>query len=257
MPTTLVGLLLFVVLLAPGFCYLLRREREQPARTVSTFRETVTLAAISLCCDATVGVAFAVVRILLPTRTPDIGALVRHPGDYAREHYASLAWWGLGLLMAACLLGVALASTDIGAKTAARLGRIPGLRWLAPPANSVTFQSAWWRLFHQHEDSLVHVGCHLDDGSFISGWLLSYAADHDETGDRELTLSAPVFFRPAGDADGADLDGVGAVAVSARRIVDLLVSYVTDDHQATTGPAQDGDDEALSHAHGRESLKVR
>jgi hypothetical protein len=132
-PTTLVGLLLFVVLLAPGFCYLLRRERAQGVRTVSPFRETVTLAVISLGCDATVGAAFGVVRTLLPNRTPDIGALVRHPADYARGHYASLAWWGLGLLTAACLLGVALASTDIGAKAAAGIGRIPGLRRLAPP----------------------------------------------------------------------------------------------------------------------------
>jgi hypothetical protein len=235
-PTTLVGLLLFVALLAPGFCYLLRQERARPARTVSTFRETVTLAAISLGCDATVGAAFGVLRILLPSRTPDIGALIRHPAEYTRVYYASLAWWGLGLLTAACLLGVALARTDIGAKTAEGLGRVPGLRWLTPPTNSVTFQSAWWRLFHQHEDSLVHVGCHLDDGSFVSGWLLSYAADYDETGDRELTLSAPVFFRPAGAADGANLDGVGAVAISARRIIDLLVSYVDDSADAIAGP---------------------
>jgi len=104
-----------------------------------------------------------------------------------------------------------------------------------PPANPVTSQSAWWRLFHQHDDSLIHVGCHLDDGSFVSGWLLSYAADYEESGDRELTLSAPVFFRPAGAPDGVNLDGVGAVAVSARRIVSLLVSYV-DDQQATSRP---------------------
>src|SRR6266545_7316595 len=227
MPTTLVGLLLFVVVLTPGFCYLLRQEHARGARTVSPFRETVTLVVISLGCVAAVG------------------ALVRHPADYARAQYASLAWWGLGLLTAACLLGVALASTDTGTKTAAAIRRIPGLRRLAPPANPVTFNSAWWRLFHQHEDCLIHVGCHLDDGSFVSGWLLSYAADYDETGDRELTLSAPVFFRPAGERDGNNLEGVGAIAISARRIVSLLVSYV-DDQQAP-GPTGDGDPRARLH----------
>ncbi len=227
MPTTLVGLLLFVVVLTPGFCYLLRQEHARGARTVSPFRETVTLVVISLGCVAAVG------------------ALVRHPADYARAQYASLAWWGLGLLTAACLLGVALASTEIGTKTAAAIRRIPGLRRLAPPANPVTFNSAWWRLFHQHEDCLIHVGCHLDDGSFVSGWLLSYAADYDETGDRELTLSAPVFFRPAGERDGNNLEGVGAIAISARRIVSLLVSYV-DDQQAP-GPTGDGDPRARLH----------
>jgi hypothetical protein len=139
---------------------------------------------------------------------------------------------------------VALASTEIGSKAAAALRRIRGLRWLAPPANPVTFHSAWWRLFHQHEDSLIHVGCNLDDGSFISGWLFSYAADYDETGDRELTLSKPVFFRPAGELDGVNLDGVGAVAVSARRMVSLLVSYV-EDQQGTSGPTGDDGPRAL------------
>jgi len=245
MPTTLVGLLLFVVVLTPGFCYLLRQEHARGARTVSPFRETVTLVVISLGCVAAIGATFGIVRILIPGHTPDVGAFVRHPADYARAQYASLAWWGLGLLTAACLLGVALASTEIGTKTAAAIRRIPGLRRLAPPANPVTFNSAWWRLFHQHEDCLIHVGCHLDDGSFVSGWLLSYAADYDETGDRELTLSAPVFFRPAGERDGNNLEGVGAIAISARRIVSLLVSYV-DDQQAP-GPTGDGDPRARLH----------
>lgn len=246
MPTTLVGLLLFVVVLAPGFCYLLRQEHARGARTVSPFRETVTLVVISLGCAAAIGVTFGILRILLPSYTPDIGAFVRDPASYARAHYASLAWWGLSLLIASCLLAVTLASTEIGAWTAAAIRRIPGVRRLAPPTNPVTFHSAWWRLFHQHTDCLIHVGCHLDDGSFVSGWLLSYAADYDETGDRELTLSAPVFFRPAGERGGGNLEGVGAVAISARRIVSLLVSYV-DGQQATVGPTGNGDPRALLH----------
>ena len=64
--------------------------------------------------------------------------------------------------------------------------------------------------------------------------------------DRELTLSAPVFFRSAGERDGGNLEGVGAVAISARRIVSLLVSYV-DGQEATVGPTGDGDPRALLH----------
>lgn len=133
MPTTLVGLLLFVVLLAPGFCYVLRKELARGSRTISPFRETVTLAVISLGCDAAVGAAFGMVRILLPSRTQTSGHWFAPRQNYVRGHYASLAWWGLSLLTAACLFGVALASTEIGSKAAAALRRIRGLRWLAPP----------------------------------------------------------------------------------------------------------------------------
>jgi Family of unknown function (DUF6338) len=248
-PTTLLGLVLFVVLLAPGFCYVLCKELARGTRTVSPFRETVTLAAISLACDAAVAAAFAVVRILLPSRTPDIGALVRHPADYVRGHYASLAWWGLGLLASACLLGVALASIESGAKIATVLRRIRGLRWLAPPANPVIFNSAWWRLFHEHEDSFCYVGCHLDDGSFLSGWLFSYASDDEETGDRELTISAPVFFRPAGEVDGEEL-AIGAVAISARRIVSLFVTYVEDQNGPASASIGDEGPQALPEVIG-------
>jgi Family of unknown function (DUF6338) len=207
-----------VVLLTPGLFYVLRRECTRPDRTISTFRETVELVVLSLACDVTVGAAFAVTRIRFPSRIPDVGALIHLPADdaaaYARAHYASLGWWSLGLLIAACLLGVALASIDLGG-LARGLGRIRGLRWLAP-AKTVTSESAWWRLFHLHPDSYKHVGCNLDDSSFISGWLLSYSPDNEETGDRELTLSAPLFFRPAGAVDGVTLGERLARAELAR-----------------------------------------
>lgn len=230
MPTSLVGLLLFVVLLAPGFCYLLRREREAPVRTVSGFRETVTLVLTSLGCNLAVAVAFGLIRGLLPRHTPDVGSLVRAPDPFVRAHYDELAWWALGLLVAACLLAVAMASADLTAMVGRGLRRVPVARRLAPPTRGVRFQSAWWRAFQDpsHQGHRVYLGCALDDGSYVAGWLFSHAIDHDETADRDLILSAPVCFRPAGaeDGDAAELRNVDAVVLSARRIVELFVTYV-------------------------------
>lgn len=42
MPTTLTGLLLFVVLLLPGISYVAIRERGTPRQARSAFRETAT-----------------------------------------------------------------------------------------------------------------------------------------------------------------------------------------------------------------------
>jgi len=94
----------------------------------------------------------------------------------------------------------------------------------------VAFRSAWWRLFeeHPHEGHRIYVGCTLDGGSYVAGWLFSHAIDYEETADRDLILSAPVLFRPAGagDEEAAELANVGAVVVSARRIEHLFVSYI-------------------------------
>lgn len=240
MPTSFVGLLLFVALLAPGFCYVLRRERELPSRTVSVFRETVTLVLASLGCNAAVAAAFGVVRSLSPRHTPDLGALVRDTSSYARGHYAQLAWWGLGLLVLACLLATALASTDLTTSLMRFLRRVAGVRWLVAPSRSVRFQSAWWRVFQEHppQGHRVYVGCALEDGSYMAGWLFSHAVDYDETADRDLILSAPVFFRPPGaeDGNGMELENVGAAVVSARRIIGLFVSYVPDQRRKQTAP---------------------
>jgi len=226
-PTTFVGLLLFVVLLAPGFAYVARREVQQPVRPTSIFRETVAVALASVGCDIAVVLVFAVVRWIGPGVTPDIGALVRQSGSYAEAHYVALAAWGLGLLAGACLLALALAGLDVGSRLARLLQRVPGLHWLAPPARTaVSPKSAWLRVFREYEDHAVHVGCHLDDGSYLSGWLLSYSPDYNETADRDLALSAPIEFRASGHDTACPLEGIGAVVISARRIVNLLVSYV-------------------------------
>jgi hypothetical protein len=65
----------------------------------------------------------------------------------------------------------------------------------------------------------------LDDGSYLGGWVLTYSPDSDETADRELTLSGPVTYRSPTGQEAMDL-GVSAVAVSARRIQYLTVSYL-------------------------------
>ena len=48
MPTTLVGLAIFVTFLTPGFVYLVRTETRLPERRYSLLRETVTIVSVSL-----------------------------------------------------------------------------------------------------------------------------------------------------------------------------------------------------------------
>ena len=95
-PTTLTGLLLFVVLLLPGFAYLVGKERHGTERRLSPFRETVAIVAASVTSELFVLIVFAAIRALWPSRTPDVGALIRDAGSYLRSshvHYQNLAVW--------------------------------------------------------------------------------------------------------------------------------------------------------------------
>jgi Family of unknown function (DUF6338) len=106
-PTTLAGLLLFVVLLLPGFAYLVGKERNGTERHTSPFRETVAIVAASVTSEIAVLVAFAVVRSIWPSRTPDVGAMVRNAGEYLRGdgtasgRYGEVAGWAVSLLAVA------------------------------------------------------------------------------------------------------------------------------------------------------------
>ena len=72
MPTTLTGLLLFVVLLLPGFAYLVGKERHGTERRLSPFRETVAIVAASVTSELFVLTVFAGIRALWPSRAPDV-----------------------------------------------------------------------------------------------------------------------------------------------------------------------------------------
>lgn len=100
MPTTLTGLLLFVVLLLPGFAYLVGKERHGTERKASPFRETIAIVAASVTSEIFVLVLFGLIRWLWPSGTPDVVRLVRSPAIYVEgtqtspSHYGMIAVWG-------------------------------------------------------------------------------------------------------------------------------------------------------------------
>jgi len=222
-PTTLVGLVLFVVLLAPGLTFVVRRAVTQPVQKLSVLRETAGLVLRSLVCDALTLLLFGGIRAVAPKSTPDAGALVEPDSLYLRQHYYYVLLWAGGLLLMACVMALTAARLQ----TTAAVGRITGsrpVRWLVPEA-SVTTEPAWWVLFNAQPASRCYVGCTLDDGTYLAGFLYTYSPDSDETADRELTLTGPIEYRVAGSASAVELS-VGAIAISARKIQYLTVSYL-------------------------------
>jgi Family of unknown function (DUF6338) len=233
MPTTLTGLVLFVISLLPGFAYLVGKERNGTERHASPFRETVAVIAASVVSEIAVLSIFSIMRCLWPTETPDVGALVRHGSVYLREHYASVAAWGAGMLAVAVVV--------------AYVATLPMVRKLitwpvgAYPHDSTV--SSWWLLFEKWKTVRrtvpgrkvgktrkvtvtrdVQVECVLDDDSSVRGMLASFNNSADESPDRDLVLKAPVEYRSSGARELKPTEA-SAVSIPASRIVSLFVGY--------------------------------
>jgi Family of unknown function (DUF6338) len=100
------------------------------------------------------------------------------------------------------------------------------------------YLSAWWLLFTANPDSRIHVGCLLDDGSYVAGILRSFNQASDDVQDRELMLTGPISYRVPGAPQTTELPGVGAAAVNARRLQLIMVSCLTEDPKADESPSR-------------------
>jgi Family of unknown function (DUF6338) len=232
-PTTLTSLLIFVVLLLPGFAYLVGKERNGSERRTSPFRETVAVVAASVTSELAVLVLFAIVRVLWPSGTPDVGALIRHGGTYLRGSDAQPGHYGEVVLGGTVMLVFAVALAYFATWPSVR--RFPEwlsskwrlFKWLSfvgtYPHDSTV--SAWWLLFERWPGKRdIQVTCTLDDGWAIQGSFQSFNNSADDSPDRDLILKRPIKLRQPGEPDMHDFNSRYA-CLSARRIVTLFVSY--------------------------------
>jgi hypothetical protein len=227
LPSSLLGLVLFVVLLAPGFAYGLRHERMVPQRQSSPFRETLRVVFASVICLTITGLIFAGLRWLFPERTVDVGALVRDPGDFARSMHVELAWWFLALIALATALGAIAADRRL-ARVVQRVGRWKPARWVTASSKTDIQRTSVWntilRLYEGRDPGPVDVGAQLDDGSYVRGWLYTHSVRTIDDENRDLVLHAPLFLTTAA---GTEVKlNTQFMVVSARRIVRLDVTHM-------------------------------
>jgi hypothetical protein len=207
MPTTLTGLVLFLVLLVPGFAFVGSFRRFRPSQRRSTFAETAEVAVASAFALTAAGAVFGVMRSVWPDSTPDIGKLISEGRKYFEQEYLLVGGWACGLFAAA----------TIGAWAA---GRALGLKKTADPAS----MSSWWMLFEHYADGRdVTVTCILDDGSWIRGELSSYNNSAEDKGDRDIILVAPIEY--ALPDERLNSYGAGAISVAASRMIAMFVNY--------------------------------
>lgn len=216
MPTTLSGLLIFVVLIVPGLTHYVQRRARAPQRTtLSPVVETATLVTVSALCYSVVVVIFATFRILTPRHSPDVRRLVLEGAKYAAPRFGYLVGWGMGAIAIATVIAFLLG---------AQVGPIANVSRRFAPVIAET--SAWYSVFESGPvGSYVHVGCDMRDGAFVSGRLAWYSTEVEEKADRDLALAQPITFRPAGGDKGDELT-VPRMIISGREVTRMLVSYI-------------------------------
>jgi hypothetical protein len=216
-PTTIVGLVILVVLLLPGMTYRVSRDAQDPTPGHSAFRETAAIVTVSALAHGVTLAGFAIARTWGPTSiTPDIGQLLRPKSGYFGDHYARVFLWAAGLMLLSCAL-----SALAGAWR-------PGALMKRLPSAQVDFRSAWWKQLRagQPAGHTIYLGCELDDGSYVSGELLSFATGTEETADRDLVLTGDLGYRPPGSNEPQEFNlGASTLIVSARRIKFITVNY--------------------------------
>lgn len=223
LPTTTVSLFVTIAFALPGYIFHRTALRRNPERTDTAVTEVLSVLFASIAIDTFVLLLLVAASAVLPVPKVNASGFISNPQGYAAKNLGVIAGWASTGFLLAVLLAFAA-------------GLRPWQRWLPAPWRGRADdrerhyqgqQSAWWRLFHDNPGSRVYVGCTVDDGSYISGFLNSYSKVGTEHADREITLRAPVTYRLSEESKAVQLNNVGAVVISARHIVVMTVTYVT------------------------------
>jgi hypothetical protein len=218
-PTSFVGLTIFVAFLTPGFLYTSRRRAKVPTAERSSFMETASVVSVSLATNAVALIGFSLVRWAKPEHTPDVSELLTNAGGYAVERLPYVLGWAAGLLAVSCALA-ALAAAD---RVRTQVEKV------FPPVIEQT--SAWIKALNAPEGHWTHAGVELADGRYLGGQVAWFSTELAETGDRELLLAAPVTAVGT-DGEEHDLAMVDRVVVAARDMRWINVTYVRGDPPA-------------------------
>lgn len=213
MPTTLLGITLYVAALFPGVAFAFSTDGHRSVGKRSVLRETVTFVFVSVICDVIVILLIILASIWVPPIDDVVRQLVA--GDYS---------W----LKANPALTVLFAVVVIAATTS--LGYWLGSKQFYEAFLQKTFdrhiprdKSAWSTVFEHEKNEVVDVALVLKSGAWVGGVLDAFDNDPDPHPNRTITITGPTF-RAAGETDLTPLDETHYLVISASDIELLQVS---------------------------------
>jgi len=234
-PTTFNGIVLLIILLVPGFIYVLRREKHTPSRKFSGFRETLRIIVASAFAYGALAVGVTVGAFLSADIRQVAVALVIDSTEFQKQHALKFAIIVVGAVLVATLVCAfvggtsALKLVEQLAKRSERLAK----KIETWKSDHAPISSAWWTAFELQPLAAKRISITLSEGTVLSGLLYSYSQDADDHPDRDVVLQAPLFIQNPEAESFKPLPGASLI-VSAREIRFLTVVYETRD--AEGGP---------------------
>lgn len=205
MPVDLLGLILFLTAVSPGYVYLRIAEARQPRPTRATLILTVEIFLIGSVFTAAGGLT---VSAVMQVRYGLVERLLADPGAYLEEQYALVATW-VATIVALAHLMAALVARVVYHKVVA--GYSPG-------------GSVWTEILaRDHDVTLVLVSVHLTDARVISGYVSGFDLDAPG-GERDLALQAPIFLQAPSGAPIRQRN-LDRLIISADMIEEIGVRY--------------------------------
>lgn len=184
LPSTFVGVLLFLWLVTPGFLFGVLAGRRRAAAATSAFHETAQVIVASVVFSGLGAALAALVVAILPARL-SLRSLILDGRAYLGQHAGSAALFLLTQIVIACLLAWAADGLE-RRRTASRTGQ--------PPPQLRT-ESAWNRLLGAHPPGAsTHVWLRLTSGTEFRGRVLGFGHEID-VDERELVLTNPIEVR--------------------------------------------------------------
>lgn len=206
-PSTVLGVVLAVASLSPGYVYIRAAAQKRPRAEKSTLLETgeFLLAGTAASAGASL-LVFALGAFGLPLAV-DLSSWVNQGSQYLVDH----PWRVVASAVTAFALALALA-------------RVAAWLVYRSEDSDVSDLPVWWNVFgdrpKQHE---VFVSVTTRSGRILEGFLFAHSTPGD-TEPRDLALKPPLWLWQAGDRYRVDL--VDRVVIPAAEIVEVDVRYV-------------------------------
>jgi len=239
-PQTILSLVAFLFLVAPGILFELLQERRRPGRTETAFREAGRTALASLLFSVAAVLLLAIVdRWRALGLVPDVAHWLADPPGYLQTAGTVVIRFVLLELAVAVTLAVLVDRALAGRRQATVQPSVSG----------------WWQVFRRElpRGARPYARIQLTDGSEYCGTVVLHTLE-SIPGERELVLGPPLTWKPPAASKPFPLDvSWQRVCIAGSAIQVLWVAYVPEvavlaplDGRRPSGPA--GEDASADQA---------
>ena len=223
MPSSLIGLLIAIVTLIPGFVYYTIRRQLVPTRRLSRTMEVAGFIVVAITSNAIILITIVLIRLLPwnPRVPSSLTQVLQDPAEYLLANDTRLAM-------------VAILTFIVGppALAAVFAYRVPPFKPLSKRLGpAIADTSGWFHAFESKKpnNSSVYVVCELRDGGSVGGRLDWFNTDPEESTQRDMVLGPPLGVVRSIGGEFVEIPGnISRIVVSAPDIRYVYVSYVAD-----------------------------